>query len=241
MAKKGKVKFPESREQIERSYHPRRHQYVFLIFCEDEKTEKAYFEEFNLLIPMGTIFLEVYGKGLGPLELVKFAITRKQAFEEEHGISPDQVWAVFDVDDADKVEYPTRSQHFREAISLADTNKINRAYSHEVFELWLLLHFQEVSPEQKLPRKQVYSLLEKAIQEHCSAVHNFQYEHGKVSVLEHVSQCGNEVNATQRAKALDAHWTREGVDLLHSNPRTHVYKLVEEIRVWIEYYSYTPN
>lgn len=77
MAKKGKIKLPESREQIERSFNRRKHQYVFLIFCEDEKTEKAYFEEFLPLIPTGTIFLDVYGKGLGPLELVKFAITRK--------------------------------------------------------------------------------------------------------------------------------------------------------------------
>lgn len=86
----------------------------------------------------------------------------------------------------------------------------------------------------------MYVLLEKAIQELCSAGHHFLYEHGKLGVLEHVFQCGNETDAIQRAKALDTYWIAKAVELLHSNPRTHVYKLVEEIRGWIDYYSYQP-
>jgi RloB-like protein len=239
MAKRGKLALPPPREKIERAYHPRKHQYVILIVCEDEATERAYFEQFLLLIPERTIYLDVYGTGLDSLGVVEKSIALRDRFERLNGLIPDEVWAVFDVDDADKEAYPGKGERFSKALDLAKGNKVKTAFSHEVFELWLLLHFQEVAPTTCLPRKTVYGLLEQAIRLANDDLRGFDYVHGQREVLRHVAGVGDEGAAIERCKQLEEYWRKTAAKALQRNPSTQVHKLVKSIRDWIAYYSYS--
>lgn len=104
----------------------------FLIVCEGEKTEPAYFNSFR--VPKEVI--DVYGIGDNTVGLVREAIRLREkaarsAYPEDQY---DQVWCVFDRD-----SFP--AQHFNEALHLAADQDIQVAYSNEAFELWYLLHF----------------------------------------------------------------------------------------------------
>lgn len=96
----------------------------FLIVCEGEKTEPAYFDGFR--VP--SVVIKVEGLGKDPLMLVESAtgLRGKERY--------DQVWCVFDRDDV----LPER---FNQALALAQRRKIRVAYSNQAFELWYLLHF----------------------------------------------------------------------------------------------------
>lgn len=96
----------------------------FLIVCEGERTEPAYFHGFR--VPSVTI--EIAGLGKDPLTLVKEAIARRSKSQY------DQVWCVFDKDDVS-------AERFNQALQLAQKRKIQVAYSNQAFELWYLLHF----------------------------------------------------------------------------------------------------
>ena len=96
----------------------------FLIICEGEKTEPAYFNGFR--VPSVTI--EIVGLAKAPLELVERADERQK--EGDY----DQVWCVFDRDQVS-------AGLFQQALALAQRRKILIAYSNPAFELWFLLHF----------------------------------------------------------------------------------------------------
>lgn len=98
----------------------------FLIVCEGQKTEPAYFESFR--VPSVTI--DVVGLARDPFTLVQQAINRCQQNKNRY----DQVWCVFDRDDVPL-------ERFRQALVLAKQHRVRVAYSNQAFELWYLLHF----------------------------------------------------------------------------------------------------
>ncbi|MFO7538166.1 MAG: RloB family protein [Chloroflexota bacterium] len=100
----------------------------FLIICEGEKTEPAYFDGFR--VPSVTI--ETVGLGKDPLMLVKQTLDRRGQGEY------DRVWCVFDRDDVP-------ADRFNQALLLAQQHRIKVAYSNQAFELWYLLHFHYVN------------------------------------------------------------------------------------------------
>lgn len=97
----------------------------FLIVCEGERTEPAYFDGFR----MPSVTIEIVGLGKDPLTLVEQAIARRRDKAKF-----DQVWCVFDRDDV-----PV--ERFNQALDLAQRQRIKVAYSNQAFELWYLLHF----------------------------------------------------------------------------------------------------
>ena len=120
---------PKKRKSSGQGYQPRRVNTReplprFLIVCEGEKTEPAYFDGFR--VPSVTI--EIVGLGKDPLTLVERAIDRRS--KDPY----DQVWCVFDRD-----EVP--AERFNQALLLAQRRQIKVAYSNQAFELWYLLHF----------------------------------------------------------------------------------------------------
>ncbi len=238
MAKRGKIKFPASVQEIGRFYHPRKYQYTVYIYCEDEKTEVAYFEQFLLDFPEETVFLKAVGTGRDPLGVVNIAAQEKQAFWGHHAKYPDETWAVFDVDDANKDE--KKGLRFTQAIQGASKHGIQVAWSHEVFEVWLLLHLQPINPKKPLPRQEVYQALEKAIQRASDLSQDFVYQHGNPNVITMVQQIGDESKAILNALTLEVYWETAGAKFLSSNPRTNVHKLVSRLRDLIDYYSYQP-
>ena len=114
----------------DKKVHPRQLQGLSMrqniqIFCEGA-TEVGYFSSFKKktkAIPGGNA-----------LKIVTEAILRK-----DRDIRPaDQYWIVFDKDD-------TPTAEFDRAVKLAQANGFQIAWSNQAFELWLILHFREVS------------------------------------------------------------------------------------------------
>lgn len=238
MAKRGQIKRSrrEKREVIERPERYRKYQQFFLIVCEDEKTEPAYFEKFKALFPAYTLYLETVGTGRDPLGVIKAAIAERHRLKAFSKREIDFVWAVFDKDDADENE--TKIAKFEEAFILGKNENINIAFSNEVFELWLLLHLIDVSPATSIPRKKVYHMLQTAVRQKGGEYENFEYIHGNISIIEILSKMGDEEKAIKRAELLlEFHDMKKPIE---SNPSTHIHKLVKELRAWIRYYNWTP-
>ena len=109
----------------------------YLIVTEGVETEKNYFENigkiitelFNNEVIVEKITLDVKGTGRSTKVLVNEAIKKRSLS------SYSDVWVVFDKDN---------NTDFDEAISLAKKEGFNVAWSNESFELWLLLHFQDL-------------------------------------------------------------------------------------------------
>lgn len=98
-----------------------------------------------------------------------------------------------------------------------------------------MLHFGNVNAEEALPRVALYDRLAAAVNKHDKA---FVYHHGSTDVLAEVQKYGNEQKAIERATALDIYHTNNNHSPIEANPRTLVYRLVEQLRQWYAFYSY---
>ncbi|MBQ4385128.1 MAG: RloB domain-containing protein [Kiritimatiellae bacterium] len=110
-----------------------------LIVCEGEKTEPNYFKSIKRRMKSGAgSKVEVVGAGAHTRDLIKCAhnaIARRRA----EGLPMYyHVWLVFDKDSFE-------ADDFDNAISMAEAEKWHVAWSNEAFELWYLLHFQDVT------------------------------------------------------------------------------------------------
>jgi hypothetical protein len=234
VAKAGSVRVSKrTRTEVERPIRYRRYEYLFLIVCEDEKTEPYYFRQFEELIPDETLYLRRVGAGLDPLGVIERAHTEREQLAAEFKREVDETWVVFDKDDADKG--PGKTRRFLEALRIAASNTFHLAFSNEVFELWLLLHLAEVAPTAPIPRADIYAQLEHTLRQHA-AYSAFQYAHGRIDVVDAVRHVGDEAAASQRAEALAVH--HQATPPLQANPSTQVHKLVKRLRELIAYYGY---
>jgi hypothetical protein len=232
MARKGKNKKVQERKNEQRPVRFRRYKYLFLIVCEDQNTEPAYFRQFKSQIPKDTLYLREIGTGLDPKGVIDFAIIEKNKLSVESRKDVDAVWAVFDKDDADKND--TTIKRFNDAFDNAKSNNIQIAYSNEVFELWLLLHLTDVDMKVALPRQNIYGLLEEHIIKN-TAYSTWKYQHGNADILKIIQEVGNQNNAINRAKILFTF--HEGKAPIEANPSTKMHILVNELLDWIAYYS----
>jgi hypothetical protein len=235
MGKRGIVSHRAVRNPEDRPLRWRRYQYLFLIVCEDSKTEPTYFRSFKVQIPPETLFLREIGTGRSALGVVESAITERMLLEQEAGKEVDEVWAVFDTDDA--ATNTGLAVRFNDAIELAGSENINAAWSNEVFELWLLLHFKNVNATIPIPRTIVYQLLQNAIQIKFNDP-DYQYIHGNTDIIDKVLERGNVKTAIQRAEQLLM--SHQGNTPLISNPATKVHFLIKRLQELINYYQYTP-
>lgn len=213
----------------------KRYDQLFLIVCEDEKTEPTYFQQFiDLLpeLPATTLFVRCIGTGLDPLGVINRTVEERDRLTKQAGKEVDFVWAVFDKDDADA--NPARTKRFTEALAKAEAEGIDLAFSNEVFELWLLLHLREVDPESPVPRAEVYEQLQTAVQE--AEASDFEYVHGQPEIIQKVAELGDEEAAKQRAERLEVY--HGDTPLLAANPSTRVNRLVELLREWVAFYGW---
>lgn len=176
MAKKGKLKAIAKNETTERPIRIKRYEYLFLIVCEDEKTEPSYFENYKNQIPVETLYLKAVGAGKDPKGVVKQAILERNNLSREAKKEVDATWVVFDKDDAD--ENPIKISNFDEAFKKADNENLNIAFSNEAFELWLLIHFKDIKKELPLSRREIYQLLKEEFQKFDEYA-NYEYDHYK--------------------------------------------------------------
>jgi hypothetical protein len=236
MARRGKLNKQKTKDETIRPVRVRRYDHFFLIVCEDEKTEPYYFGTFVQKFPDETVFLKTIGTGKKPKGIVEQSILEREKFAVEAKKSINEVWVVFDKDDEGNNDKTLAN--FNEAWAIAAEQNIHIAFSNEVFELWLLLHFREVSSVKAIPRAEIYSNLATAIQSFRSH-ESFAYNHGKTEVIDVLLALGNEKKATERAEKLLLE--QKGKRPIEANPSTTVHLLVKRLRDLIEWYSYSPE
>lgn len=121
----------------------RKHRQSILVFCEGE-TEGGYFTGFRVRVKTM--------KGGSAISIVEDSNRWLRHFKAKERF--DQLWLVFDKDDSSDEE-------FNQAILQAEEYGFQVAYSNESFELWILMHFEQVNSE--LSRKEYEVRLKKYI------------------------------------------------------------------------------
>jgi hypothetical protein len=133
----------------------------FIIFCEDDVCEPIYFKFFET----SKIKINPIKNQKSMMDNVVNAICHcndNNLFEEDENRlcvckEGNQVWCVFDRDLEETNEKQKRGNVlFDESIQTAKSHGIRLAYSNDAFELWILLHFEQVdfkNPEYKNRQK----------------------------------------------------------------------------------------
>jgi hypothetical protein len=122
------------RGNLYRIAHPK-----IYIFSHTQKAEIEYFQDFkqhlssDQIIPNKIVLRS-------PQQLINKVIDwkKRKDISAEDG---DQVWCVFDVDDF----YKNDRTGLLRAVDCANRNEIKIAYVNDCFELWILLHFKQVT------------------------------------------------------------------------------------------------
>lgn len=202
---------------------PRRY---YLIVCEGEETEPNYFEALRETLPNQMVErITVKGSGRGTSELLKCA--KKEVERRLASGNPPYyyVWLVFDKD-----EFPDFDRTILEIEALdatADPQKRRphwfAAWSNEAFELWYLLHFQDITGG-PLSRKGYQALLSKAL--------GFPYQKNDPNLYPHLA---NRVDlAIARAQRLLGRYPKE-TPFSERNPCTTVGQLVDALLCYQEH------
>lgn len=234
MAKKGKTNFANQIEPTEVRFEKwRKYQQFLLVVCEDQNTEPSYIKTFKNSFPEHTLFLEVAGVGKDPLGVVLAAIEQRNRLSGLTKRKIDEVWVIFDKDDADFNQ--ARIDRFNNAFAIANENAFKIAWSNEVFELWFLLHFVDVDPAVPLSRSTVYDNLKSSINVRLGT-EVISDGHSNPEIIPYLSSHGSETDAINRAASLLSYHAAETP--IKANPATQMHMLVKSLRDWIAYYQY---
>lgn len=212
MSKKSRKGSPYARRS---AFRPLRKS--FLILCEGNNTEPAYFNAFRL----ATASVRALGVTSGDaMAVVRTAIKRRNA-ETNKGNIFDHSWVVFDKDD-------TPDDKFNAAIALAETEGFRVAYSNQAFELWFLLHFGFLS--RSMHRSQYVNQL--------SGFLPFSYDNrAETAKLMFKVLFDLQPQAIENAKRLDKKYADEAGGNLRNpaveEPSTTVHELVEALRAFL--------
>ncbi|MGC5343084.1 RloB family protein [Streptomyces sp. DT24] len=127
---------------LKRAKGVRQEQRRFLIYCEGERTEDQYFKGLKGELRSLPVSICMGGKHGEPKTLVRAAAAHKErapSSPQDRCMEYDEVWCVIDV------EAPAPHPGLKEALELAAGHGIEVALTNPCFELWLLLHFTDVS------------------------------------------------------------------------------------------------
>ncbi|MDR0247567.1 MAG: RloB family protein [Burkholderiales bacterium] len=208
------------RRQLERKLNQRASYDRILIVTEGEKTEPYYFREICKTHRLQTtnVMVKPCEFGTAPIQVVQFAKTLLESGDQHKRIQPrafEQVFAVFDRDD---------HKSFFDALNLAESldgklkNDVKQPVSFRAitsvpcFELWLLLHYQNVQALRN--RDDVYSRLRQYIPGYTKSADNI-----------FTTTCGHLDTAIQRAEKLAG----QSDARTDSEPFTNVFELVNQL------------
>ncbi|MEU9712565.1 RloB family protein [Streptomyces sp. NPDC047967] len=127
---------------LKRTKGARPEQRRFLIYCEGERTENQYFKGLSADLRTLPVAIRLGGEHGEPQSLVRAAIEhRKRAprSPEDRRTAYDEVWCVIDV------EAPRPHDGLDSALELARQHGIEVALTNPCFELWIMLHFHDVT------------------------------------------------------------------------------------------------
>jgi len=111
---------------------------TILIYCEGE-TERIYFEQMKILKRSKMVSVKIKNVKRSAMQLAQHAY-RDSSYQPF-----DEVWIVFDKDDLTE-------KQLEEVNTFCVQHNIHIAYTNEAFELWLLLHFEQIDVSQVYPR-----------------------------------------------------------------------------------------
>jgi len=191
---------------------------TYLIITEGH-TEKAYLSHFKTSTKLEVIVEKP--DATKQLSLVHKAIEKRKTLVDE-GVfvaGQDEAWVVFDRDE-DKTN-PNDKKNFNAAIGLAKKEDISVALSNDSFELWYLMHFQDVSSP--MTRDVITSKLSKHI--------GRTYKSRNRSMVEdlYAETVSMRNKAIEQAKRLHANCLKSGNKVENENPLTTVHVLLEKI------------
>jgi hypothetical protein len=140
---------------------------TFILFCEDEVSERIYFKNFGIdKILMVNVVPNQFSNFRNLVNVLIYCEKNGLLGEvnEQFVVLKDttlHIWSVFDRDtnlsDPNKLDEDNMS--FTTSIKNAEAAGIKVAWSNDVFELWILLHFEDVTPAVAINREQVYARL----------------------------------------------------------------------------------
>jgi len=189
----------------------------FLIVCEGAKTEPAYFEYIQNMLPRNLLTtIDIRGEGDNTVNVVRKAIALKKEREKAGGPRYDEVWAVYDKDD-----FP--ASRYNQAVTLAARNDVKSGHSNQSFELWYVLHFRNLQASLhrteyiKILSAETEKILHVPYKKNDPTIAAFIFKHGKIK------------RAIKWAKALEKNCTDAGLTPANSHPHTRVYALVDEL------------
>jgi hypothetical protein len=227
---------------------------TFIIFCEDEVSEPNYFRSFETVnIKVNTIggqkskSAHVYRAihhCLGSDLLKEVNGEYKKNCDDIH------LWCVFDRDkekDRERDHIANIADiEFTEAIKTARNSGINVAWSNDSFELWILLHFEDVDASNHDAKNRIYyyarltnifssihtendSLLKVRVIDNFDYKKHLKSEKSFTKVVLRETKPNTEI-AIARARAL-AHFHEKGESKIdhEKSPCTMVYQLVEDL------------
>ncbi len=140
---------------------------TYIIFCEDKVHEPEYFGTFNVKHDLKIVVIPDQGQNH-----FNFFNTVKQCFKDKRMAVVngsykvidelmENIWCVYDRDtDLTQSNIKQRDNFFfTNAIKSAADCGLNVAWSNDAFELWVLLHFEEVPAEIAFYRDNIYNRL----------------------------------------------------------------------------------
>ncbi|MCK4983826.1 MAG: RloB domain-containing protein, partial [Victivallaceae bacterium] len=140
------------------------------------------------------------------------------------GIPYDEIWIIFDKDDFDC---------FEDAVAICESEKNSYAgFSNECFELWLILHFEEI--KSGMNRKKLSSKVKHFVNKNSSKTYSERDLKRNIyisDVLDMIEDNGSRKDAIIRAKELQGDLSDKEHCL--NNPSTSIYKLVEKLEKYI--------
>jgi hypothetical protein len=141
---------------------------TFILFCEDEVNEPSYFRSFqknqkikiNVVEGQNSSFRNILNT-LAYCEKEGLLEPDQSSYRVKPGVT-NHLWCVYDRDittvDPGLVD-PQENIAFNFGIQAAEGAGLNVAWSNDVFELWILLHFEDVEPGVWRHRTFVYERL----------------------------------------------------------------------------------
>ncbi len=217
---------------------------LFLIFCEDGAVDPAYFELFKRDDVQVSAFVntkqhhaqvDYATEHFRKNDLIEFNELGHEILKIDEGA---QVWCVFD---RDKEPNDQKDTAFNDSIQAATSKGIRMAWSNDDFELWVLLHFEEVNPTdaEYMNRAKYYSRLTEILKQELQSEPLFQNPRfdyystmkSKSRFLQYTYQLmkANLDVAIKRAEKLEAfHMSSPKPAHLHC-PCTKVHNLVKEL------------
>jgi len=224
---------------------------TFIIYCEDDNSEPIYFRSLATeRVKINAIQNQKSGK-LNLINAIGDCVREKRAFFSDNRYQiieglQNHIWCVYDRDlESEQFEeIPNKNNlDFDMAIQTASNAGLNIAWSNDAFELWILLHFEDVPLEAILHRNYIYERLTEIFKTieprspELDEITNHQHFYYKNSfkrkeyflkiVLPTLTQRMPE--AIERAKKLELHFADRGEPFHKRNPCTLVHHLVEKI------------